>query len=53
LYAQVVATPADGVALAQEVQRAGKAGEVLKMWIDCSQKYAAAEKAGKVAAKSS
>lgn len=38
-------TPADGVALAQEVQRAGKAGDVLAKWIDASRRYAAAEAA--------
>jgi len=45
--AQVVATPADGVALAQEVQRAGKAGDVLKKWIESSQKHASAEAVAK------
>ena len=30
-------TPEGGVALAQEIQRAGKAGDVLKKWIAASQ----------------
>ncbi|KAK9803191.1 hypothetical protein WJX73_000329 [Symbiochloris irregularis] len=38
---KVTSSPADGVALAQEVQRAGKAAEKLQDWIDASQKYAA------------
>ncbi|KAG1666023.1 hypothetical protein FOA52_010933 [Chlamydomonas sp. UWO 241] len=40
---QVAATPQDGVAMAQEVQRSGKAGGTLAAWIACSQ---AALKAG-------
>ncbi|PNH12706.1 Anthranilate phosphoribosyltransferase, chloroplastic [Tetrabaena socialis] len=41
--ALVVATPADGVALAQEVQRRGDAGPVLDRWVAVSQQCAAAE----------
>lgn len=31
-------TPEGGVALAQELQRAGKAGDVLKKWVEVSQR---------------
>lgn len=45
--AQVAASPAEGVAMAQEAQRAGKAGGVLDRWVAASQAAAAAEaKAG-------
>jgi anthranilate phosphoribosyltransferase len=40
---QVARTPQEGVAMAQEVQRSGKAGHTLDAWIACSQ---AALKAG-------
>ena len=36
-------TPEGGVALAQEIQRSGKAGEVLKKWIAASQAAKARE----------
>jgi len=37
--AGIAATPAEGVAMAQEVQRSGKAATVLQKWIDLSQAY--------------
>jgi anthranilate phosphoribosyltransferase len=42
--AQVAATPAEGVAMAQEVQRSGKAAQTLEAWVATSQKFAAAER---------
>eukprot|EP00967_Tisochrysis_lutea_P066634 scaffold86891_cov17-Tisochrysis_lutea.AAC.1 len=41
--AQIAPDPATGVAMAQEVQRAGKAGGVLERWIETSKREAAAE----------
>ncbi len=41
---QVAPTPADGVALAQEVQRRGAATAVLERWAAVSQQCAAQEK---------
>ncbi|KAF5826125.1 glycosyl transferase [Dunaliella salina] len=41
--AQIAPDPAAGVAMAQEVQRAGKASGVLKRWIETSKREAAAE----------
>lgn len=41
--AQVVATPADGVALAQEVQRSGKAAATLQAWQAASHRLGLAE----------
>lgn len=41
--ADIAKTPAEGVAMAQDVQRAGKAGDVLAKWIEVSQKYKALE----------
>ena len=43
--AGIAKTPAEGVAIAQEVQRAGKGGDVLAKWIEVSQREAAREKA--------
>lgn len=34
--AQVAATPEEGVAMAQEVQRSGKAGDTLRKWVEVS-----------------
>lgn len=34
--AHVAATPAEGIRMAQEVQRSGKAGDVLRTWIEVS-----------------
>ena len=42
--AQVAASPSEGVAMAQEVQRSGRATETLKAWVHASQKAAQAEK---------
>lgn len=42
--AGVVATPEDGVAAAQEAQRAGKAGDTLRKWVDASWAAKKAEK---------
>ncbi len=41
--AQIAPDPAAGVAMAQEAQRAGKAGAVLQRWVATSQREAAAE----------
>lgn len=43
--AGVAATPAEGVAMAQEVQRSGKPGDVLKAWVERSQQLHAEERA--------
>ncbi|KAI8470775.1 MAG: anthranilate phosphoribosyltransferase, partial [Monoraphidium minutum] len=48
--ARVAADPREGVAMAQEAQRAGKAGAVLARWADVSRAAAAAEAAGAAAA---
>ncbi len=42
--AQVAASPADGVALAREVQRRGDALRTLDRWVAVSQQCAAAER---------
>jgi hypothetical protein len=47
---QVTATPADGVALAAEVQRRGDAASVLARWVEVSTRCAAAERAATDAA---
>ena len=43
--AGIAASPAEGVAMAQEAQRAGKAGQVLTHWIRRSQELLQAERA--------
>ncbi len=40
---QVAASPAEGVAMAQEAQRAGKAGGVLSKWVEASNAMAQQE----------
>ena len=44
---QVAKTPAEGVAMAQEVQRSGRAGGVLDRWVAVSQAAAIREEAGR------
>lgn len=44
--ARVASDPAEGVAMAQEAQRAGRAAAVLEKWIAVSKREAAAEAAG-------
>lgn len=48
---QVAASPAEGVAMAREVQQAGKAAEVLNRWVALSQQLAAEERSHAAAAK--
>lgn len=40
---QVAPNPKEGIKMAQEAQRSGRAGEVLSKWIDVSQRMARAE----------
>lgn len=42
--ADLAKTPAEGVAMAQEVQRSGKAGQTLAKWVEVSQAQKALEK---------
>ncbi len=44
--AGIAASPAEGVAMAQEVQRSGKPADVLAAWVSRSQELYAAERAG-------
>lgn len=39
----IAATPEDGIAMAQEAQRAGKAGATLAKWVETSQAERAKE----------
>ena len=43
---QVAATPQEGIAMAQDAQRSGRAGETLSKWIEVSQDALAAETNG-------
>jgi anthranilate phosphoribosyltransferase len=43
--AQVASTPKEGVAMAQEAQRSGKAAETMRRWVEVSLASRAAEKA--------
>jgi anthranilate phosphoribosyltransferase len=47
--AQVASSPAEGVAMAQEAQRAGKPAVTLKAWVEVSQREAARESAAAAA----
>ena len=42
---QVAATPEDGIAMAQDAQRSGRAADTLRKWIDVSQEALSAETA--------